>query len=55
MKFDGIYLCPAPNFQGGHKIMDLHMGQFITRPKVVQITIIDVVINDVENVGEAGI
>ena len=32
---DGIYLCPAPNFQGRHHIMDLWIGQFNTIPKLV--------------------
>ena len=46
-KIDGIYLCPAPNFQG-HHIMDLRMGQLITRPEVVKINIPYFVINAVE-------
>ena len=45
--FDGIYLCPAPNFQGGHQIMDLRTEKFITRPKLVDIPITYTVINAV--------
>ena len=41
-KLDVIYLCL------GHKIMDLRPGQFITRPKLLDITITDVVIKAVE-------
>ena len=49
---DRIHLCPAPNFQGGHHIMDLRTVQFIKRPKLVYIPIIDVVINTVEKMSE---
>ena len=45
---DGIYLCPAHTFQGGHQIMDLRTGQLITTPKVVEIHITDIVINAVK-------
>ena len=45
---DQIYLCPTPNFQGGHHIMDLRTGKLITIPKTVEINIIYVVINAVE-------
>ena len=44
----GIYLCPAPNFQGGHQIMDLRTRKFITIPKLVEIPLTDIVINAVE-------
>ena len=40
--FNVIYLYP------GHHIMDLRTGQFITRPKLLEIPITDVVINAVE-------
>ena len=33
---DGIYLCPAPNLQGGNHVMDLRTVKLITRPKVVK-------------------
>ena len=46
--FNGMYLYPVPNFQGGHQIMDLQTGQLITIPKVVNIPITDVMINNVE-------
>ena len=45
---DGIYLCPAPNFQGGHQIMDLWTRQLITGQKLIDMHIRDVVINSVE-------
>ena len=47
-KLDGIYLCPATNFQGGHQNMDLPTGQLIKIPKVVYIPITYVVINAAE-------
>ena len=47
---DGIYLCPAPNFQFGHQIMDLRTGQLITGPRVVKIPITDVVINSIKKI-----
>ena len=47
-KLDGIYLCPAPNFQGGHQIMDLQKVQLITSLKLVEINITDIVVNAVE-------
>ena len=50
--FDEIYLCPAPNFQGGNQIMDLRTVQFITRPKVVEIPITDIFINAVGKISE---
>ena len=49
---DGIYLCPAPNLQGGNHVMDLRMGYFITRPKAVEITITDYFIKYVKNIAE---
>ena len=45
---DGMYLCPAPNFQSGNQIMNLWMVKLITRPKLFEITITDIVINAVE-------
>ena len=42
---DGIYLCPVPNLYGGHQIMDLLMGQLITRSKLSKIPNPDFVIN----------
>ena len=46
--FEGIYLCPTPNLQGGNQIMDLRKIQLITRTNVVKILITDVIINNVE-------
>ena len=47
-KIGGIYVSPAPNVQGGHQIMDLCKRKLITRKKLVEIPITDVVINAVE-------
>ena len=52
---DGIYLRPAPNFQVGHQMMDIRMGQLITIPILVYTPITDVVINAAKNGGGARI
>ena len=39
-------------FQGGNQITDLRKGQFMTRSKVFDIPIIDVVVNAVEKISE---
>jgi hypothetical protein len=44
---DVIYLRPAQNQQGGHKLMDLNSGQVITRNFVHEIPVTDVVIKAV--------
>ena len=51
-KHYGIYLCPAPNLQGVHQIMDLWTRKFYTRPKLFDIPITDVVINSVKTITE---
>ena len=48
---DGIYLCPAPNSQGGHHIMGMQMVQYITGPKLFEIPITYVVITLLKNGG----
>ena len=45
---DGIFLCPVPNLQGGHQIMNMWTRQLIIRKKVVEIPVTDDVINSVE-------
>ena len=45
---DAIYLRPAQNQQGGHELMDLNSGQLITRNKIHEIPVTDVVIKAVE-------
>ena len=49
---DGIYLLPAPSLQGGNQIMDIRLGQYITRTKLFDIPITYFVINFVEIVAE---
>ena len=44
-----------PNFHVGHHIMDLNTRKLIPIPKLDGVTIIDVVINSIENSGGAGI
>ena len=46
-KIYGIYLFSAPNLQGGNQIIDLQIGQMITKRKISEIPITYVVINDV--------
>jgi hypothetical protein len=45
---DAIYLRPATNLQGGHKVMNLATGQVLTRPRVREIPVTPVVIKAVE-------
>jgi hypothetical protein len=46
---DAIYLRPAQNQQGVHKLMDLNSGQLISRNIVHKIPVTDVVIKAVKN------
>jgi hypothetical protein len=50
--FDAIYLRPALNMQGGHKLYDLNSGRVITRARVAQIPITDVVIKAIEHIAK---
>ena len=45
---DAIYLRPAYNMQGGHELMDLSSGKLITRARVKQLPVTDLVIKAVE-------
>ncbi|MGC8538238.1 MAG: hypothetical protein ACP5MZ_04665, partial [Candidatus Micrarchaeia archaeon] len=49
---DAIYLRPVDNIQGGHELMDLNSGRLITRPRVVEIPITNLVIEAVESMAE---
>ncbi|MGC9237926.1 MAG: hypothetical protein ACP5GF_13725, partial [Thiomonas sp.] len=49
---DAIYLRPVDNIQGGHELMDLNSGRLITRPRVVEIPITNLVIKAVEAMAE---
>jgi hypothetical protein len=44
---DAIYLHPATNLQGGHKVMNLATGQVLTRSRVREIPVTPVVIKAV--------
>jgi hypothetical protein len=47
---DAIYLRPALNMQGGHELYDLNSGRVITRARVTQIPVMDVVIKAIEQI-----
>ena len=49
---DCIYLRPLDNIQGGHELMDLKTGRLITRPRVWEVPITDLVIKAVEAMAE---
>ena len=49
---DAIYLRPAKNKQGGHEVMDLTTFRPITRPRVWQVPVTDLVIRAVEQKAE---
>ena len=44
---DALYLRTAKNIQGGHELMDLNSGQLITRSKVTEIPITNLIIKAV--------
>jgi hypothetical protein len=45
---DAIYLRPMSNLQGGHELMNLHTGQVITRNRIWERPLTDLVIQTVE-------
>ena len=45
---DAIYLHPTDNIQGGHELMDLNSGRVITRRKVTEIPVTELVIKAIE-------
>jgi hypothetical protein len=47
-----IYLRPAINMQGGHELYDLNSNRVITRARVTQIPVTDVVIKAIERIAE---
>jgi hypothetical protein len=49
---DAIYLWPALNMQGGHELYDLNSNRVITRARVSQIPVTDVVIKAIEQIAE---
>jgi hypothetical protein len=49
---DAIYLRPAVNMQGGHELYDLNSNRVITRARVTQIPVTDVVIKAIEQIAE---
>jgi hypothetical protein len=49
---DTIYLRPAINMQGGHELYDLNSNRVITRARVTQIPVTDVVIKAIERIAE---
>jgi hypothetical protein len=49
---DTIYLRPVNSMQGGHELYDLNSGRVITRARVTQIPVKDVVIKAIERIAE---
>ena len=49
---DAIYLRPLNNIQGGHELMNLSTGKVITRRKVVELPVTDLIIKTVEGMAE---
>jgi hypothetical protein len=49
---DAIYLRPALNMQGGHELYDLNSNRVITRARVSQIPVTDVVIKAIEKIAK---
>jgi hypothetical protein len=49
---DEIYLRPVNSMQGGHELFDLNSGRVITRARVTQIPVTDVVIKAIEQIAE---
>jgi hypothetical protein len=49
---DTIYLRPAINMQGGHELLDLNSGRVITRARVTQIPVTDMVIKTIEEIAK---
>jgi hypothetical protein len=47
-----IYLKPVKSMQGGHELYDLNSGRVITRARVTQIPINDVVIKAIKQIAE---
>jgi hypothetical protein len=49
---DAIYLRPVNSMQGGHELYDLNSGRVITRARVTQIPVTDMVIKAIERITE---
>jgi hypothetical protein len=50
---DCIYLGPVKNKQGGHELLDLSSGRVITRPRVKELPMTDMIMRAVESMAEA--
>jgi hypothetical protein len=49
---DAIYLRPVNSMQGSHELYDLNLGRVITRARVTQISVTEVVIKAIERIAE---
>jgi hypothetical protein len=49
---DAIYLRLVNSMQGGHELYDLNSGRVITRARVTQISVTDVVIKAIKHIAE---
>jgi hypothetical protein len=49
---DAIYLRPMNSMQGGHELYDLNSGRVITRARVTQIPVTDVVMKAIKRIAE---
>jgi hypothetical protein len=49
---DAIYFRPVNSMQGGHELYDLNSGRVITRARVIQISVTDMVIKAIERIAE---
>jgi hypothetical protein len=49
---DAIYLRPVNSMQGGHELYDVNSGRVITRARVTQIPVTDVVIKAIKRIAE---
>jgi hypothetical protein len=49
---DAIYLRPVNSMQGGHELYDLNSGRVITRARVTQIPVTDMVIKGIKRIAE---
>jgi len=50
--FDGIYLRPSKNKQGGHDVLNLMTGKAVNTPRVKEVPITELVIKVVERLAE---
>ena len=50
--FDGIYLRPSKNKQGGHEVLDIVTEKVVNTPKVKEVPITDLIISAVDKLTE---